>query len=115
MSFAEYFPVWDKLDKAQQKMLLDSVTERSAKAGTVLYTGGSDCLGLVVVKSGRLRAYSLSGEGREITLYRLFDSARCLPHPYRTVPGRGALYQRPAGHPPVGCHVADGADHVAEF
>lgn len=51
MSFAEYFPVWDKLDKAQQKMLLDSVTERSAKAGTVLYTGGSDCLGLVVVKS----------------------------------------------------------------
>lgn len=78
MSFAEYFPVWDKLDKAQQKTLLDSVTERSAKAGTVLYTGGSDCLGLVVVKSGRLRAYSLSGEGREITLYRLFERDICL-------------------------------------
>ena len=78
MSFAEYFPVWDKLDKAQQQMLLDAVTLRSAKAGTILYSGGSDCLGLVVVRSGRLRAYSLSGEGREITLYRLFERDICL-------------------------------------
>lgn len=78
MSFAEYFPVWDKLDKAQQQMLLDSVTRRSAKAGTILYSGGSDCLGLVVIQSGRLRAYSLSGEGREITLYRLFERDICL-------------------------------------
>ena len=65
MSFAEYFPVWDKLDKPQQQMLLDSVILRSAKAGTILYSGDSDCLGLVLVRSGRLRAYSLSGEGRE--------------------------------------------------
>lgn len=31
-----------------------------------------------MIKSGQLRAYSLSEEGREITLYRLFDMDMCL-------------------------------------
>ena len=37
-----------------------------------------DCTGLLLVKSGQLRAYILSDEGREITLYRLFDRDICL-------------------------------------
>ena len=37
-----------------------------------------DCTGLLVVESGQLRAYILSDEGREITLYRLFDRDICL-------------------------------------
>lgn len=37
-----------------------------------------DCTGLILVKSGQLRAYILSDEGREITIYRLFDRDMCL-------------------------------------
>lgn len=37
-----------------------------------------DCTGLLLVKYGQLRAYILSDEGREITIYRLFDRDMCL-------------------------------------
>ena len=37
-----------------------------------------DCTGLLLVKAGQLRAYILSDEGREITIYRLFDRDLCL-------------------------------------
>lgn len=44
----------------------------------MLHNGGEDCTGLLLVKSGRLRAYILSEAGREITIYRLFDRDICL-------------------------------------
>ena len=44
----------------------------------MLHNGDEDCTGLLLVKSGQLRAYILSEEGREITLYRLFDRDLCL-------------------------------------
>ena len=37
-----------------------------------------DCIGLLVIKSGQLRAYITSEEGREVTIYRLFDHDICL-------------------------------------
>ena len=35
-------------------------------------------MGLLVIKSGQLRAYITSDEGREITIYRLFEHDICL-------------------------------------
>ena len=52
--------------------------ERKISKGTVIHNGSMDCTGLLLVKSGQLRAYILSGEGREITIYRLFDRDMCL-------------------------------------
>ena len=46
--------------------------------GAVLHDGSADCAGLVLIKSGQLRAYILSEDGREITLYRLLDHDICL-------------------------------------
>ena len=59
-------------------MLTDSARNREVKKGTVVYNGSSDCLGLLLVSSGQLRAYILSEEGREITIYRLFDRDTCM-------------------------------------
>lgn len=78
MEFSEYFPVWDKLTPGQQEMISGSLVGRTVKKGTVLYNGGTDCTGLLLVKSGQLRAFILSEEGREITVYRLFDRDICL-------------------------------------
>lgn len=78
MPFQDYFPIWEKLEPAQQNRLLDSLIARKVEKGTVIHNGSMDCTGLLVVESGQLRAYILSDEGREITLYRLFDRDICL-------------------------------------
>ena len=73
MDFQSYFPIWSKLNQAQQSRILDSLISRRVEKGTVIHNGSVDCTGLILVKSGQLRAYLLSDEGREITMYRLFD------------------------------------------
>lgn len=78
MDFKDYFPIWDKLTKAQQEHLSSGVTFHRVKKGTVVHNGSLECTGLILVKTGQLRAYILSDEGREITLYRLFDMDICL-------------------------------------
>lgn len=44
----------------------------------MIHNGTVECTGLLLVRSGQLRAYILSDEGREISLYRLFDRDICL-------------------------------------
>lgn len=78
MEFSEYFPIWDQLTPGQRETLSSSLVSRSVKNGAVLHGGGRDCAGLLLVKSGQLRAFILSREGREVTLYRLFDRDLCL-------------------------------------
>ena len=78
MDFQHYFPVWNKLTPVQQERILHSLMERKISKGTVIHNGSMDCTGLLLVRSGQLRAYILSDEGREITIYRLFDRDMCL-------------------------------------
>lgn len=78
MNFENYFPVWNDLNTAQKNLISDSLTARQVKKGTILHNGNLDCTGLLLIKSGQLRTYILSDEGREITLYRLFDMDMCL-------------------------------------
>ena len=73
MEFSKYLPFWDKLTPAQQNHLAGLVEYRSVKKGTHIHDSSADCLGLVMVRSGQLRAYILSEDGREITISRLFD------------------------------------------
>jgi len=76
--FAKCFPVWDKLTREQQDRI-GSVSELiEVKKGTVLHDGSPDCMGMLLIKSGQLRAYLLSEEGREITICRFFDMDICL-------------------------------------
>ena len=78
MEFAQYFPVWDKLTAEQQSLLMDSVTERTIEKGETVHNGAVSCTGVLLIRSGRLRSYILSEDGREVTLYRLFDRDMCL-------------------------------------
>ena len=78
MEFSEYFPVWDKMTPRQQQTVSASLVSRSVGKGAVLHNGRADCTGLLLVKTGQLRAFILSKEGREVTLYRLFSRDICL-------------------------------------
>ena len=74
----DFFPIWNKLTEAQQQRLITAAEVRTAKGGTTLHNGSMDCLGLLLIRKGQLRVYTLSSEGREITLYRLFEMDTCL-------------------------------------
>ena len=78
MDFQSIFPVWNKLNAIQKNRILGGLITRKVKKGTLIHNGSMDCTGLLLVKSGQLRAYILSDEGREITIYRLFDMDMCL-------------------------------------
>ena len=78
MEFAKYFPIWDKLTPEQQERISAVTVFQQVSAGTMLHDGGPNCLGLLLVGSGQLRAYMLSEEGREITIGRFFDMDMCL-------------------------------------
>ena len=78
MEFQSCFPIWNQLDTEQQARILGSLVSHRVKKGTVIHNGSMDCTGLLLVKSGQLRVYILSEEGREITLYRLFELDMCL-------------------------------------
>ena len=78
MQLQTYFPIYDQMTPAQQELLRRTVISRRIPAGTVVHNGSLDCSGLLIVCSGQLRAYILSDEGREITLYRLFEHDCCL-------------------------------------
>ena len=71
MEFAEYLPFWSKLTGDQKEKIASVIEFRQIKKGTHIHDSSADCLGLVVVRSGQLRAYILSEDGREITISRL--------------------------------------------
>ena len=71
MEFAEYLPFWNKLTAEQQQSIAGVIEFRQIKKDTHIHDSSADCLGLVVVRSGQLRAYILSEDGREITISRL--------------------------------------------
>jgi len=71
MDFAEYLPFWNKLTEDQKQRINNVIEFRQIKKGTHIHDSSADCLGLVVVRSGQLRAYILSEDGREITISRL--------------------------------------------
>lgn len=78
MNYLTYLPVWDKLNRSQQDTLINSAVNRKFKKGEILHNGSDNCTGLILVISGQLRAFTISDDGREITMYRLFERDICL-------------------------------------
>lgn len=78
MEIRDFFPVWDQLTNEQKSLIEDNAMTRKISKGGVIHNGDMDCTGLLLVKSGQLRAFILSEEGREVTIYRLFDLDICL-------------------------------------
>ena len=78
MEFSQCFPIWNKLTADQQARLRSVTDLQRIKAGTVVHDGSPQCKGMLLIKSGQLRAYLLSDEGREVTICRFFEMDICL-------------------------------------
>ena len=74
----ECLSFWHFLDETQKKNILTNVITKNYEKNTALYCGGSECAGLVIVKSGQLRAFITSEDGKEISLYRLLPHDICI-------------------------------------
>lgn len=57
---------------------IENAAEEHYSKGSIILSGKNECKGLVVVKSGRLRAFFETTDGKEITLFRLMPEDICL-------------------------------------
>ena len=78
MGIDAYLPIWKQLTKEDQRALEEAAIFRSVPKGTIVHNGSADCIGVLVIKSGQLRSYIVSDEGKEVTLYRLLERDICL-------------------------------------
>ncbi len=78
MNYLTYLPVFKKLPQEQQDILTNASQIRKFQKGEFLHNGSNYCTGLILVLSGQIRVFTISGDGREITMYRLFERDLCL-------------------------------------
>ena len=76
--FKQNFSFWNKLTPEQQEQLCTNTFPTTYSKGENVHGSSGECTGAIYVNSGALRAYMLSEEGREITLYRLFPGDICI-------------------------------------
>ena len=75
--FENAFPFWSKMSDEDKNMFIRSSQNVCFKKGFNVHDGNS-CTGVILVRSGSLRLYMLSEDGKEITLYRLFAGDMCV-------------------------------------
>lgn len=75
--FNKNFPFWDNLDKAEQEFICKNSTLVTFTKGANAHDS-SECSGFFFVKSGCLRVYIMSEDGKDITLYRLHSGDMCM-------------------------------------
>lgn len=73
----EHFPFWDSLSENQKDLLCNNTRALGYKKGTTIHDG-TECSGVFLVRSGCLRVYIMSPEGKSITLYRLHAGDMCM-------------------------------------
>ena len=75
--FSEIFPFWAEISENEKEYICNNSLALSYPAGTHIHDGNG-CSGVFMVRSGSLRVYMLSEEGKEITLYRLHEGDMCM-------------------------------------
>jgi len=70
--FEHYFDFWKELSEAEIEFVCANTRKVSYPKGAYVHQGPLDCIGVLLIRSGQLRVYTMSEDGREVTLYRLF-------------------------------------------
>lgn len=75
--FRSSFPFWDSLSEKDKIDLMNGAGCAEFRKGQNIHNG-TVCTGIIFVKTGCLRVYILSEEGKEITLYRIYAGDACV-------------------------------------
>ncbi len=71
------FPFWQGLLDTDKQFLWEQSRQKTFEKGQNVHDG-EECTGVILVKSGCLRLYMMSEEGKDISLYRLFAGDVCM-------------------------------------
>jgi CRP/FNR family transcriptional regulator len=74
----EHVEFWDKLTDTEKQLCINNFTVVNYKKGVNLHGAGEECQGLILVRSGELRFYIMSEEGRDVTLFRISERENCI-------------------------------------
>ena len=75
--YEQYFPFWKELKEEDKNYLCENTAEEHFDKEQPVHDN-MGCSGLFIVRSGRLRLYMLSEDGKEITLNRLVPGDICM-------------------------------------
>lgn len=76
--YTDKLPFWDMLDGEQKDFVRSSARIMSFEKNSLVHSGTNACLGMIYILKGGIRAYLLSEEGREITLFRAGEDEICV-------------------------------------
>ncbi|MBQ4136950.1 MAG: Crp/Fnr family transcriptional regulator [Clostridia bacterium] len=76
-TYKEIFPFWDTISEDERNLICESSAALTYTRGAHIHDG-SECSGVIFVRSGCLRVYIMSDEGKDITLYRLHAGDMCV-------------------------------------
>lgn len=73
-----HFEFWEHLREEERHILEERMVKVTYSKGLNLHNSGTECLGIILIRTGSMRAYILSEDGREVTLYRLAEDEVCV-------------------------------------
>ena len=71
-------PYWNHLTEDEKRQVREQSSVRHFQAGELLYGPCVDCTGMIQILRGEARAYILSDEGREVSLFRVEEGDHCV-------------------------------------
>lgn len=77
IEISKWLPFYEQLSDEEKKLIQNNIQKVEYKKNEKIHNG-ENCLGLIAVTSGQLRAYIISKNAKELTLYRLIDGEVCL-------------------------------------
>ncbi|MGI6008138.1 MAG: Crp/Fnr family transcriptional regulator [Ruminococcus sp.] len=74
----EGLPFWNNLTEEEKRNVAEKSQLLQFEKGMTVYRTDEKCMGVMLILGGQIRAYVLSEDGREVTLYRLFAGDLCV-------------------------------------
>lgn len=71
-------PYWEHLTENEKKQAEAAAYVRHYEPGEQLYGPDVECVGMIHILKGKTRAYLLSDEGREVTLFHVVEDDNCI-------------------------------------
>ena len=75
--FKESFPFWNTIPESEKEYICAQSSAVTFPKGRTVHDS-TECSGVFLIRSGCLRVYILSEDGKDITLYRLHAGAMCM-------------------------------------
>lgn len=75
---SSHLDFWEHLKESEKEQLEQRMVKVTYSKGLNLHNSGTECLGIILIRTGSMRVYILSEDGREVTLYRLAEDEVCV-------------------------------------